>query len=212
MEVALMRANVLESHKPTMTQFLHGLNREIHDMLKFYHCTSLDNLVHLASRVESQQKRCLALKRSNPSSFDSWKGNDEERERPKQDKSPKKGSILTHGRKEETTPPNSNTLPPNAPNERNMVVREDGIVENESSREESSFSSEVESSSDSSHDEGYLLMVRRLMNVQVNGDSDSQRENIFHCRCHVEEKLCPCMHLHLERVVGKTLCNFSFLN
>ncbi|RDX80941.1 hypothetical protein CR513_38448, partial [Mucuna pruriens] len=44
-------------------------------------------------------------------------------------------------------------------NKRNMVIRENGNVESENSREESSSSSKVESSSESSHAKGDLLMV-----------------------------------------------------
>ncbi|RDX64781.1 hypothetical protein CR513_56620, partial [Mucuna pruriens] len=39
-----------------------------------------------------------------------------------------------------------------------MVIREDGNMENKSSHKESSFNSEIDSPSDSSHDEGDLLM------------------------------------------------------
>ncbi|RDX98004.1 hypothetical protein CR513_19137, partial [Mucuna pruriens] len=52
-------------------------------------------------------------------------------------------------------------------NKRSMVIREDENVESESSHEDSSSSSEVESASDSFHCEGDLLMVRRLMSAQV---------------------------------------------
>ncbi|RDX85583.1 hypothetical protein CR513_33208, partial [Mucuna pruriens] len=48
------------------------------------------------------------------------------------------------------------------PNRRTMVLRGDGNVESESSHEGSSSSSEVKSSSDSSHRDGDLLMVRRF--------------------------------------------------
>ncbi|RDY04102.1 hypothetical protein CR513_12223, partial [Mucuna pruriens] len=54
---------------------------------------------------------------------------------------------------------------------------------------ENSSSSEVESSNGSSHCEGDLLMVKRLMSAQVNEDSNSQRENVFYSRCHVKGKL-----------------------
>ncbi|RDX96859.1 hypothetical protein CR513_20437, partial [Mucuna pruriens] len=72
-----------------------------------------------------------------------------------------------------------------------MVMREDGNMESGISHEESSSLSKVESSSDSSHDEGDILMVRRLMSAQVNKDSDSQRENIFHSRCHIKKSFAP---------------------
>ncbi|RDY08901.1 hypothetical protein CR513_06815, partial [Mucuna pruriens] len=116
----------------------------------------------------------------------------------------KEGESPTHGQKDETTLPSlsslskssninawgKGTLPLNAPNKRNMVMGEDGNVESGSTYEESYSSSEVESSSNSYDDEGDLLMVRRLMCVQVNEDSDFQRKNIFHTRCYVKGKLC----------------------
>ncbi|RDY09836.1 hypothetical protein CR513_05739, partial [Mucuna pruriens] len=46
MEVALMRDNMLESNEATMTRFLHGLNREIQDVVELYHYTSLDDLMY----------------------------------------------------------------------------------------------------------------------------------------------------------------------
>ncbi|RDX85807.1 hypothetical protein CR513_32945, partial [Mucuna pruriens] len=67
---------------------------------------------------------------------------------------------------------------------------DDGVMESESSHEGSSSSSEVKSSSESFNYEGDLLMVRRLMSSLMYEDSDSQRENIFHFRCHVMGKLC----------------------
>ncbi|RDX84988.1 hypothetical protein CR513_33891, partial [Mucuna pruriens] len=45
-EVALMRANVLESNEATMAHFLHGLNRDIQDIVELYHYAPMDDLVH----------------------------------------------------------------------------------------------------------------------------------------------------------------------
>ncbi|RDX96603.1 hypothetical protein CR513_20700, partial [Mucuna pruriens] len=158
-EVALVRANVLESHEATMARFLHGLNRE----------------------------SCLASKRSYPSSS-SWKGKEKKRERPTKDKSPKKKSVLSHGQKVEATPPNLSSyrssrikcfkslgkrnIASQFPNKRTMVLRDDGNVESESSYEGSSSFSEVESSSVSSRCNGDLLMVRRLVSSLLSEDSD----------------------------------------
>ncbi|RDX95716.1 hypothetical protein CR513_21717, partial [Mucuna pruriens] len=47
-----------------------------------------------------------------------------------------------------------------------MVMREDENVGSESSYEESSSNSEIDSSSDSFHDKGDLFMVKRMMSVQ----------------------------------------------
>ncbi|RDX81537.1 Retrovirus-related Pol polyprotein from transposon 17.6, partial [Mucuna pruriens] len=48
MELALTRANMLESSEATMTRFIHGLSKDI------YHYASLDDLVHQAIKVEAQ--------------------------------------------------------------------------------------------------------------------------------------------------------------
>ena len=37
---------------------------------------------------------------------------------------------------------------------------------------------------------GDLLVARRTLNVQVKEDEEVQRDNIFHIRCHIENKVC----------------------
>ena len=37
---------------------------------------------------------------------------------------------------------------------------------------------------------GDLLVTRRALNVQVKEENEVQRDNIFHTRCHVEDKVC----------------------
>ncbi|RDX64642.1 hypothetical protein CR513_56782, partial [Mucuna pruriens] len=44
MEVTLLRANMLESNEATMARFLHGLNKDIQDVVELYHYTSMDDL------------------------------------------------------------------------------------------------------------------------------------------------------------------------
>ncbi|RDX94205.1 hypothetical protein CR513_23442, partial [Mucuna pruriens] len=44
----------MESNQVTMGRFLHGLNKEIQDVVELYHYTSIDDLVHQAMRVKSQ--------------------------------------------------------------------------------------------------------------------------------------------------------------
>ncbi|RDX96663.1 hypothetical protein CR513_20636, partial [Mucuna pruriens] len=45
-EVALLKANVLESSEAIMAYFLHGLNREIQDVVELYNYTSVDDLAY----------------------------------------------------------------------------------------------------------------------------------------------------------------------
>ena len=50
-------------------------------------------------------------------------------------------------------------------------------------------------SSEDADDEEYavhgdLLVARRALSVQARDDEEEQRENIFHTRCHVKNKVC----------------------
>ncbi|RDY08298.1 hypothetical protein CR513_07489, partial [Mucuna pruriens] len=202
MEVALLIANVLESNEETMTCFLHGLNKDIQDVVELYHYTFMDDLLHLATRVESQQRRHLASKRSHPNSP----------EQPIKDKSPKNGSLLPQGRKEEKillipvlASKSSNIkcfgclgkghIASQCPNKRSMILREDGTMDNKSSRDKSSSISEIGlAMSDFSPDNGDLLMVRCLMSAHVGNyvllTLDDSDRHIFHSRCHILGKLC----------------------
>ena len=39
--------------------------------------------------------------------------------------------------------------------------------------------------------EGEALVIRRALNMQIKEDDvDQQRENIFHTRCHIQNKVC----------------------
>ncbi|RDX89094.1 hypothetical protein CR513_29219, partial [Mucuna pruriens] len=53
MEVALTRANVIESNEATMACLLHGFNKDNQDTMELYHYATMDDLVHYATRVEA---------------------------------------------------------------------------------------------------------------------------------------------------------------
>jgi hypothetical protein len=56
-EVAMIRANVNEDEEVTMSRFLNGLNRDITNVVELQSYVDLDELVHLAIKVEGQLKR-----------------------------------------------------------------------------------------------------------------------------------------------------------
>ncbi|RDX81032.1 hypothetical protein CR513_38327, partial [Mucuna pruriens] len=140
-----------------MARFIHGLNKEIQDMVELYSYGVLGELVH------------QAVKRSR----------DKEKDKVRSDKSPKKGSEPFQCQKEIVFTPSPSAsrtssiecfkclgkghIASQCPNRTTMIVREDGEVASDSSHEETSISSELESRSDDSHCEEDLLMVRRLM-------------------------------------------------
>ena len=74
MEVAMIRANVEEDREATMARFLHGLNREIADIVEMQHYVELTDMVHQAIKVEEQFKRKGLARRGQPMATTSpWK-------------------------------------------------------------------------------------------------------------------------------------------
>jgi hypothetical protein len=52
MEIALIRANVEEDREATMARFLNGLNRDIANVVELQHYEELEDMVHMAIKVE----------------------------------------------------------------------------------------------------------------------------------------------------------------
>ncbi|RDY09354.1 hypothetical protein CR513_06270, partial [Mucuna pruriens] len=69
------------------------LQREIQDIVELHHYSTLEDLVHQATKVESQLNRKLSSMKSYPSS--SCKGKERDKEKPRRDKNPKKGSVTS---------------------------------------------------------------------------------------------------------------------
>ncbi|KAK8708497.1 hypothetical protein V6N13_059536 [Hibiscus sabdariffa] len=57
MEMAMMRANIEGDHEATMARFLNGLNIDIANVVELQHYIELDEMVHMAIKVERQQRR-----------------------------------------------------------------------------------------------------------------------------------------------------------
>uniref|UniRef100_A0A2N9EUF9 Retrotransposon gag domain-containing protein n=1 Tax=Fagus sylvatica TaxID=28930 RepID=A0A2N9EUF9_FAGSY len=57
MEVAMIRANVEEDREATMARFLSGLNRDIANVIELQHYVEIEDMVHMAMKVERQLKR-----------------------------------------------------------------------------------------------------------------------------------------------------------
>ncbi|KAL2226369.1 UNVERIFIED_CONTAM: hypothetical protein Sindi_1995600 [Sesamum indicum] len=76
MEIAIIRTHIIEDNEATMARFLHGLNRDIADVVEMHHYIELEEMVRQAIKVEQQLKRRGLLRRtSNSLAFGPWKNN-----------------------------------------------------------------------------------------------------------------------------------------
>uniref|UniRef100_A0A2N9GQ32 Retrotransposon gag domain-containing protein n=1 Tax=Fagus sylvatica TaxID=28930 RepID=A0A2N9GQ32_FAGSY len=137
MEVAMIWANVEEDQEATMARFLSGLNRDRANVIELQHYVEIEDMVHMAMKVERQLKR--------------------------------KGTAR-----------------------RVMIMRDNGEVMTESEDDSDGMPELV----DASDDDGVVypvtgesLVARRALNTHIKvDDAEQQRENIFHTRCHVNNK------------------------
>uniref|UniRef100_A0A2N9HFG3 Reverse transcriptase/retrotransposon-derived protein RNase H-like domain-containing protein n=1 Tax=Fagus sylvatica TaxID=28930 RepID=A0A2N9HFG3_FAGSY len=181
MEIALIRANVEEDREATMARFLNGLNRDIANVVELQHYVELEDMVHMAMKVERQLKRKGTARYtsvSNPGS--STSGNQsgigmiqlKQRERP--------NHLRVKMREQATNP------------RQVMIMRDNGEVMTESEDDSDGMPELV----DASDDDGVVypvtgesLVARRALNTHIKvDDAEQQRENIFHTRCHVNNK------------------------
>ncbi|KAL4333148.1 hypothetical protein GQ457_07G006390 [Hibiscus cannabinus] len=57
MEIDMMRANIEEDREAMMARFLNGLNTEIVNAVELQHYVELDDMVHMAVKIEHQQRK-----------------------------------------------------------------------------------------------------------------------------------------------------------
>ena len=206
MDTLLLRLQLVETPMATMSRFLHGLNRDIQDILELHTYDTLDEMVHKAIKIEAQLKRNCQYKRNykeRPSSstwVDKEKDLKEEHAKPthKENKNYQRPKVSSSN----STLKESNIkcfkclgkghIASQCPNKIAMVMRQDGGITSEESSGSSSEKEdqgETQSTFSEEAEEGDLLMVRRLLKLNHDLD-DTQRENIFHTRCLVNEKIC----------------------
>ena len=81
MEIAMIRANVEEDREDTMARFLNGLNQDIDNVVELQHYMELEDMVHMAIKVERQLKRKGTLSFQNIGFSASWRSNGRKDER-----------------------------------------------------------------------------------------------------------------------------------
>ena len=75
-------------------------------------------------------------------------------------------------------------------NKRVMVMRDNGEIKTNNESDCDSMPSLEDAEGEEYNVQGELLVVRRALSVQAKEDDEVQRENIFHTRCHVQNKVC----------------------
>ncbi|PKI44504.1 hypothetical protein CRG98_035091 [Punica granatum] len=161
MEVAMIRANVEEDWEATMARFLAGLNREIQNAIELQHYVELEDMVHMAIKIENQFMRRGNTRASQSSSTSTWKSNQghiasqcpNKRVMVMRDN----GDIVT-----ETKDSDTDDIPPleNVPEEEYLAP------------------------------DALTLVARRALSLQTKGVEEVQWENIFHTMCYIKDNVC----------------------
>ncbi|GKV07038.1 hypothetical protein SLEP1_g18849 [Rubroshorea leprosula] len=185
MEIAMVRVNVEEDREATMARFLHGLNRDIANVVELQHYVELEDMVHMAMKVEQQLKRKGATTRTGQisGSSSSWKLNWSKKE----ENSVFKPKTATSKSKEVGSNEKSKT---DNTQGRNRDIKYAEIeTEGESDDDSMPPVEDVDDGMEYAVD-GELIVTRRALNVQAKEDDEVQHDNIFHTRCHIKNKVC----------------------
>ena len=195
----MIRANVIEDREAIMARFLNGLNRDIANVVELQHCVELEDMVHMAMKVEWQIKRrsSIRFQTNSASSSSIWRLNlkREGAVQPKPYAKAKKDTHTDEKGKSESQPTRDRDIKcfkclgkghiaSQCPNRRVMLTRDNGEVESES--EEMLPLVDCSDEEIAYPVEGEALVIRRALNMQIKEDDvDQQWENIFHTRCHI---------------------------
>ncbi|PKI67130.1 hypothetical protein CRG98_012458 [Punica granatum] len=173
MEIALIRANIEEDEEAIMARFLCSLNREIANVVELQNYVEIEDMVSMAMKVERQLKRGRPAKQKGGSYSGSsnWKS--------------KWGASSISVEK-----PKSNAEMGMNRSQWDNKERDSGELETED--EESDHMPLHDDSSDCEYAaEGNALVIMQALNAQMKEEErdDVQRENIFHTRCQVKDRV-----------------------
>ncbi|KAL4386537.1 hypothetical protein GQ457_09G017690 [Hibiscus cannabinus] len=212
MEVAMMRANIVEDREATMARFLAGLNTEIANVVELQHYVVLEDMVHVAIKIERQQRR-KSVNRGNTSSnpfSNSFSTPNNFRKptpqaplqiREEANSSKSKPHVADNGRGKQVAAQELSRdiqcfkclgrghLASECPNRRIVLLKENGEIDSDSEKEEQEPSDEDVGDDIQLAETGEVLVIKRSLNAQPMQD-DQQRETIFHTRCLVSDKVC----------------------
>ncbi|XP_042465802.1 uncharacterized protein LOC122048277 [Zingiber officinale] len=193
MEIALIRANIEEDREATMARFICGLNREIANIVELHHYVELDDVVHMAMKVERQLKKGVrSSSKYEAASSSPWKQKWGSSKPTEKAVSKSKGETNVAKTQPSKKDRGSGHIASQCPNKRSMIILDNGEIETEEEDEGNESTPSVEDTSDVELAvDGQALIVLRALHMQAKEDDDGlQRENIFNTRCHVKDRVC----------------------
>ena len=201
MEIAMIRANAEEEREATMARFLVGLNREIANLVELQHYMELEDMVHMAIKIENQLKRRGNSTRKNPNSGSSWRPNfvkKEEKQATAKPKIKQKQEVTSHGNQGKS---NSSTIrnrdikcfkcqgrgyiASQYPNKSVMILRDNGEIESDD-KDDTESMPPLEYVDDEEYTiQGELFVARRALSMQ-DKKVDNTMKNILYTKCHMQ--------------------------
>ncbi|KAG7556907.1 Zinc finger CCHC-type superfamily, partial [Arabidopsis suecica] len=196
-----------ESEEALMAQFIDGLQERIQRKVERAQYSGLHELLHLAAQVEQQIKLKTNLTSRNKTS-QTWASSSskpvDKGKNVEIDSRFKKNNAETFktNRPEQGKFPNNNSrtrditcfkcqgrghYARDCPNQRTMIITNSGEYESQDELDDET----IERNDDIEYpDSGETLVIRRVLSAFVNPEEKVQRENIFHTRCTVRNKVC----------------------
>ena len=184
--------------------------------------------MHMTIKIENQVKRrgsSNTRSALSPSSY-TWKSNQWRKEEKQPNAKPKteqKQEVINQenqGKLDSSTTRNRvikyfkcqgmGHMASQCPNKRVIVMRDNCEIEMDNESNYDSMPSLKDADDEEYVVQGELLVVRKALSVQAKEDDEVQRDNIFHTRCHVQNKVCSviidggnCTNVHSTTLVKK---------
>ncbi|KAL4386910.1 hypothetical protein GQ457_09G019990 [Hibiscus cannabinus] len=158
MEVAMIRANIDEDREATMARFLAGLDPNIAAIVELQHYVEIEDMVHMAMKVERQLKKKGGPSRNVKPIAETNKGKGTTM--PARSRDVQCFKCLGRGH-----------IASQCPNRNTMLLRDDGEVESEQEEEENENDAIQEEEELEHAVEGEALIVKRSLSMQpMEGD------------------------------------------
>src|SRR3989440_9626925 len=210
MEMIMARANIEEDDDRKMARFMGGLNLNISSELELYEYHTMEELVQKAMKIERRMKAKSLAKPNVPKASNvasRYKGNSAYPSKDFKGNSFVKSTSGDVRSLPKTTPTREikcfkclghGHIASQCPNRKVMLLTPQGEVESESEEDihveaECNDEAECEENDDEqvlAPECGEVLITRRVLNIQQKDDFQEQRENLFHTRCLIMNKVC----------------------